>query len=56
MAPLPPETPETHQHIILLFQEPSTITKVIEKTFEVNPNEDMEDMDLCDFTSPKTRH
>ena len=33
-----------------LFQEPSTITKVIEEIFEVNANEDIKDMYICDFT------
>ena len=33
-----------------LFQEPSTITKAIDEIFEVNADEDIEDMDLCDFT------
>ena len=33
-----------------LFQEPSTITKVIEEIFEVNANEDIKDMYICGFT------
>lgn len=33
-----------------LFQEPCTITKVIEEIFEVNANEDIKDMYICDFT------
>ena len=33
-----------------LFQEPSTLTKIIEEIFNVNANEDIEDMDICDFT------
>ena len=33
-----------------LFQEPSTITKVMEGFFGVKANKDIEDMDLCDFT------
>ena len=33
-----------------IFQEPSTITEVIEEIFEVNINEDIEDMDLFDLT------
>ena len=33
-----------------LFQEPSTLTKIIEEIFDVNANEDIEDMDICDFT------
>ena len=32
------------------FQESSTITKVMEEIFKVNPNEDIGDMDLWDFT------
>ena len=36
-----------------LFQEHSTITKVtevIEEIFKVNTNENIEDMNICDFT------
>ena len=33
-----------------LFQEPSTITKVIEEIIKLNANEDIEDMDICYFT------
>ena len=33
-----------------LFQEPSTITKILDEIFKVNANEDIEDMDLCYFT------
>ena len=33
-----------------LFQKPSTITKVIIEIFEVNANEDIEDIDICYFT------
>ena len=33
-----------------LFQKLSTITEVMEEIFEVNIKEDIEDMDLCDFT------
>ena len=33
-----------------LFQEPCTITKVIEEIFEVNANEDIKDMSICGFT------
>ena len=39
--------------LFLLFQEHSTITKVtevIEEIFKVNTNENIEDMDNCDFT------
>ena len=55
MAPLPIETRGTHQHIttpslFLLFQELFTITKVMEQIFEVNANEDIEDMGIFDFT------
>ena len=59
MAPIPTKTyGTTHQHIAtrfpvfryLLFYEPSIITKVLEEIFEVNANEDMEDMDICYFT------
>ena len=35
--------------LFLLLQEPSMITKLIEEIFEVNTNEDIDDMDLCDF-------
>ena len=31
--------------LFLLFQKPSTITKIIKEVFEVNANEDTEDMD-----------
>ena len=40
-----------------LFQEPSKIRKVMEEIFEVNANEDIDDMNLCNFTqdtSPTT--
>ena len=37
-----------------IFQETFTCTEVTKETFEVNVNEDIEDMDLCDFL--KTRH
>ena len=33
-----------------LFQEPSTITKVMEEFYGVKANKDIEDMGLCDFT------
>ena len=33
-----------------LFQEPSAITRIMEETFEVNANEDIKGMDICDFT------
>ena len=36
--------------MFLFFQEPSTITEVMEEIFEVDVNEDTEDMDLRDFT------
>ena len=51
MAPLPTETFETHKHIsnCSLFQELSTITKVMEEMHEVNFNEDIKDMNISDF-------
>ena len=36
--------------LLSIFQEPSTITEVMEEIFEVNVNGDIEDMDLGDFT------
>ena len=33
-----------------IFQEPSTITEVMEEIFEVNANRDSEDRSLCNFT------
>ena len=64
MDPIPTKTPgTTHEHIailwthehitvplFLLFQEASTVTKIIEKIFEVSANEDIEEMDIYDLT------
>ena len=36
--------------VFSLFQEPCTITQVMEEIFKVKANEDIEYMDLCDFT------
>ena len=36
-------------------QELSTITEVMEEIFKVNVKEDVEDMDLCDFTQDTSK-
>ena len=36
--------------LFLIFQEPSTITEVMEEIFEVNSKGNIEDMDLSGFT------